>query len=117
MNNIDKGIYGETEASKYLASKGYKIVDRNYKTKIGEIDLIAVKSGIMVFVEVKARSSTDYGFPYEAVNKRKLDKIVKSSLIYMKEKNVKNYQIRYDIIEVFLFDKPKINHIEDVFCI
>ena len=116
-NNIRKGILGENEACKYLISKGYSIIDRNYKTKIGEIDIIAIKSKILVFIEVKTRTSVDYGYPYEAVNWKKQEKIYKSSLIYIKHKNMENYQIRYDIIEVFLREKPKINHIENAFCI
>jgi len=117
VNNIQKGLLGENKAQEYLRSKGYRIRETNYRTRIGEIDIIAEKFDTLVFVEVKTRTNTNYGFPYEAVNRRKLDKIVKSSLIYIKEKGINNYQIRYDIIEVFLYDKLKINHIENVFCI
>lgn len=116
MNNIEKGLYGENLASKHLISKGYKIIDRNYRTKIGEIDIIAIKSRVIVFVEVKTRSSTKYGFPYEAVNKKKQDRIIKSSFVYIKQNNIRDYQIRYDIIEVYLHEDSKINHIENVFC-
>ncbi|MCF6463352.1 YraN family protein [Clostridium sp. Cult1] len=116
-NNISKGILGENEAVEYLISKGYRVVDRNYRTKVGEIDIIAIKFNILVFVEVKTRTSIKYGYPYESVNWRKQQKIYKSSLIYMNHKKMNNYQIRYDIIEVFLEEKPKINHIENAFCI
>lgn len=116
-NNIKKGMFGENKAVKYLMSKGYRIIDRNYRTKIGEIDIIAIKSKVLIFIEVKTRSSTNYGFPYEAVNRRKQEKIVKSSLIYMKHKGLEDWQTRYDIIEVFLQNKLKINHIENAFCI
>lgn len=116
-NNFEKGILGEKKAQEYLISRGYEIKETNYRTKIGEIDIIAEKANILVFVEVKTRTNTNFGFPYEAVNKRKINKIVKSSLVYIKEKGIRNYQIRYDIIEVFLYDKTKINHIENVFCI
>jgi len=116
-NNIEKGLLGERKAQEYLIAKGYKIKELNYRTKIGEIDIIAEKSNTLIFAEVKTRTSTNYGFPYEAVNRRKLNKIVKCSLIYLKEKGFSNYQIRYDIIEVFLCDQTRINHIENVFCI
>lgn len=115
-NNITKGFLGEDKAVEYLISKGYKIIDRNYRTKIGEVDIIAIISGVLVFVEVKSRTNINYGYPYEAVNWKKQDKIIKSSFIYMKQKRLNNYQIRYDIIEVYLEEKPKINHIENAFC-
>jgi putative endonuclease len=115
-NNIKKGSLGEEIASKYLISEGYKIMDRNYRTKIGEIDIIAIKFDILAFVEVKSRTNTNYGYPYEAVNWKKQEKIMKSSLIYLKQKGLNNYQIRYDIIEVFLYGETKINHIENAFC-
>lgn len=116
-NNRQKGIMGESKAVEYLKKKGYTIVERNYRTKVGEIDIIARKGNTLVFIEVKTRSNMNYGFPYEAVNKRKLDKIIKTSLIYIKQKGDKGYQVRYDIIEVFLSNDSKINHIENVFCI
>lgn len=115
-NNITKGFLGEEKAANYLISKGYKIIDRNYRTKIGEIDIIAIISGVLVFVEVKSRTNINYGYPYEAVNWKKQDKIIKSSFIYMKQKRFNNYQIRYDIIEVYLEEKTKIKHIENAFC-
>ena len=116
-NNIQKGFLGEDIAIKYLISNGYNILERNYRTSIGEIDIIAIKSNILVFIEVKARTSIDYGYPYEAVNFRKQDKIIKTSFIYTKQKNLFDYQVRYDIIEVFLSEKSKINHIENAFCL
>ena len=115
-NNISKGLIGEEQAAKYLIAKGYEILDRNYRTKISEIDIIAIKSEILVFVEVKTRTNINYGYPYEAVNLKKQDKIIKSSLIFIKQNKLINYQIRYDIIEVFLGVKPRINHIENAFC-
>ncbi|NLJ97741.1 MAG: YraN family protein [Tissierellia bacterium] len=115
-NNIIKGSIGEDRAVEYLVSKGYKILDRNYRTKLGEIDIIAMTSQVLVFIEVKSRTNTNYGYPYEAVDWRKQDKILKSSFIYMKHKKLKDYQFRYDIVEVYLKGKTKINHIENAFC-
>lgn len=115
-NNITKGSIGENMAVEYLISKGYKILDRNYRTKIGEIDAIAIISGILVFVEVKSRTNINYGYPCEAVNWKKQDKILRSSFIYMKHKKLTKHQVRYDIIEVYLSEKTKINHIENAFC-
>lgn len=115
-NNITKGIIGENKAVEYLVLKGYRVMDRNYRSKIGEIDIIATKDNILIFIEVKTRTSTKYGYPYEAVNWKKQDKIIKTSLVYIKQRKLLNYQMRYDIIEVYLSEKSRINHIENAFC-
>jgi len=70
--NRETGKLGEDLAAKYLQQLGYLILERNFKTKFGEIDLIAQKNHFLIFVEVKYRSSLFFGYPYEAVNKRKL---------------------------------------------
>ena len=97
MNNIEKGKLGEEIAAKYIVSKGGKIIERNYKIKIGEVDLIVLINGELVFVEVKSRSNINYGYPSEAVNYKKKQKIT-----------------RFDVIEVYLKSK-KINHIVNAF--
>ncbi|WP_353093868.1 YraN family protein [Tissierella praeacuta] len=114
--NIQKGRKGEMIARQYLISKGYRILKTNYRNKIGEIDIIAMDSNILVFVEVKTRTSTNFGYAYEAVNRRKQEKIIYCSQLYIGETNLKDYQIRYDIIEVYLAANIKINHIENSFC-
>jgi len=113
-NNREKGILGENIARDYLAKKGYRIVEKNYRTKVGEIDLIAEKDNILVFVEVKSRTTTSFGLPCEAVNRKKLNRIVKASHVYIKQNGYKDYQVRYDVIEVFLSGDVRINHIENV---
>lgn len=115
-NNIDKGKKGELLAKEYLISKGYSILDINYRNKIGEIDIIAFNKGIIIFVEVKTRTSTNFGYAYEAVNRKKQEKIIYCSCLYLKQKRLMDYQIRYDIIEVYLTSNIKINHIENSFC-
>ncbi len=115
-NNLEKGNRGESIAKSYLLSKGYKILVTNYRTKQGEIDIVALFTSTLVFIEVKTRTSTNFGYAYEAVNRRKQDRIIKSSFIYMKENNYYNYQLRYDIIEIYLTEKIKLNHIENAFC-
>lgn len=115
-NNIEKGRTGELLAKEYLISKGYNILESNYRNKIGEIDLIALDKNILVFIEVKTRTSTKFGYGYEAVNKRKQEKIIYCSQLYIQQKKLKNYQLRYDIIEVYLTSTIKINHIENSFC-
>ncbi|WP_408643039.1 YraN family protein [Thermosinus carboxydivorans] len=75
MNNIMMGKMGENAAADYLARNGYKILMRNYRCRIGEIDIVAERQGTIVFVEVKTRSSEKFGFPAEAVNYRKQQKL------------------------------------------
>lgn len=113
--NIAKGKEGEQLAKEYLTSKDYLILETNYRNKIGEIDLIALDKDILVFIEVKTRTSTKYGYAFEAVDFRKQRKILNTSLVYVKYKNYIDTQIRYDIIEIYLTENPKINHLENAF--
>ncbi len=114
MNNLDKGSYGERLAELYLKNKGYMICERNYRNFIGEIDLICRKDKNLIFVEVKSRTNLNYGYPFEAVTGKKRKKILKTSLFYLKDKNIRDYQLRYDIIEIYLKSK-KVNHIKNAF--
>lgn len=75
-------IMGENAACEYLIEKGYKILERNFRKKYAEIDIIAIINKTLVFVEVKTRSSGAYGTAFSAIDKRKLDLIVKASLFY-----------------------------------
>lgn len=115
-NNIEKGKKGEFIAKEYLISKDYNILDLNYRNKIGEIDIIALDKSTLVFIEVKTRTSINFGYAYEAVNRKKQEKIIYCSHLYIKQKRLMDYQIRYDIIEVYLTSNIKINHIENSFC-
>lgn len=114
-NNISKGKRGELLANDYLKKNGYKIIEMNYRNQIGEIDIISYKDNILNFVEVKTRTSFKYGYAFEAVNRKKQNKIIKTSMVYIKWKNIKNIQFRYDIIEVYLMGNIKINHIKNAF--
>lgn len=115
-NNIEKGAKGELIAKTYLVSKGFKILETNYRNNIGEIDIIALDKNILVFIEVKTRTNINYGYPFEAVNSRKQRKIINCSYVYIKNKMLTDYQLRYDIIEVFLTPNIRINHIPNSFC-
>jgi len=81
MSNI--GRIGEEAASKYLEAKGYRIRERNYRTYLGEIDIISEHKGNIIFVEVKTRSSNKFGYAEEAVNSIKQKKIIKNALGYL----------------------------------
>lgn len=112
------GNFGENEAEKFLRKNGYKILERNYTTKLGEIDIIAQKDNYICFVEVKTRSNENYGTPRDAVNYHKQKKIISVANYYMLTKN-KDMFLRFDVIEVVVNkDKTrveKIEHIEDAF--
>ena len=116
-NNIAKGKSGEELVRDYLISKGYIILESNYRNKIGEIDIIARDKDILVFIEVKTRTNTNYGYAFEAVDLRKQRKIITTSMVYIKYKDYKNTQLRYDIVEVYLQKEIKINHLENAFCL
>ncbi|WP_172633858.1 YraN family protein [Caldisericum exile] len=107
------GKEGEDLATKYLISRGFKILERNFRTPFGEIDIIAVKDGKLHFIEVKTRSSENFGRGAEAVDKRKLSHIVSSINFYLKGRNF-DYEIGIlDILKVG--NDFEINYIRDIF--
>ena len=83
MNNRAVGTSYEEKAANYLRDKGYKIMDKNFRCKIGEIDLIAMDGLYLCFIEVKYRSSTSKGFPSEAINPNKIRRITRTAQFYM----------------------------------
>ncbi len=115
---MQTNIYGkrsEIIASDYLIKKGYKILAVNYKNKIGEIDIIAKDGDFTVFAEVKARMSSRFGHPFEAINKRKQQKIYKIASIYLMKNNLMDTPVRFDAISILGFENPEIEHIENAF--
>lgn len=112
FGNKQKGKLGEDLAAKYLKKKGYEIIARNYKNSYGEIDIIAAHSGYLIFVEVKARSSQEFGRPAEAVNNHKQRKISQVASGYIHVKRLYDADVRFDIVEVC---DGQINHIENAF--
>lgn len=94
------GKNGEDFAVRYLKSHGYKILERNYKTKYGEIDIIALDGPYIVFVEVKKREHMTYGEPEFSITKSKQLHITKSALAYIKMKNLKNKPTRFDVLTI-----------------
>ena len=112
MNTTISGRQGEDQAEEYLKGKGYEIIERNYRYKRAEIDLIAVYGNTLVFVEVKARSNNRFGFPEEAVNSKKQRNIMEAADQYIHEKNWL-HPIRFDIIAIL--NKTELRHFEDAF--
>ena len=114
MNNKEKGELGERIALRYLIKKGAKILEKNYKIKSGEIDIIAKLDNELVFIEVKSRSNLNYGYPAEAVNYKKIKKILNVAKYYLLINNLQNVPIRFDVLEIY-FNESKINHIINAF--
>ncbi|MEI8204596.1 MAG: YraN family protein [Bacteroidota bacterium] len=109
------GKSGEITASEYLLSKGYVILEQNWRSGSWEIDIIAKEKDILVIVEVKSRSSNYFGEPYMAVTKQKQRLLIKAAEAYIMRKNL-NYEVRFDIISINYFKgEPTINHIENAF--
>lgn len=99
-NNQVYGIKGEELAAKYLKKHGYKIIKRNYKCPVGEIDIIAKDKDILVFIEVKSRNSLAYGRPAEAVDEFKQRKLTQLAKYYINLNNLYNVFARFDVVEV-----------------
>ncbi len=115
MHNKDLGNWGEGQAVEFLRKKGYEIIERNFYSYQGEIDIIAKDKNELVFCEVKTRRNINFGMPVEAVNYYKKKHIYATTKYYLYKKNINNACIRFDIIEVLLIDhKTKINHLKNV---
>ncbi|MCI8613441.1 MAG: YraN family protein [Clostridia bacterium] len=113
-SNKAKGADGERLAQTYLVKQGLRILSKNFTTDIGEIDLIATDETTLIFVEVKTRFNTDYGYPAEAVDFRKQKKISLVASQYIKKFGLYDVEARFDVVEVYLSDLS-INHIVNAF--
>ena len=119
MTSRERGIWGEDEACRYLQSKGFSVLERNYHSRFGEIDIIADDCGCLVFVEVKTRKSKSYGYACEYVNESKMKKIILTAEAYLG--NVEYPPVRFDVVEIYYFEADNclrlksINHIENAF--
>ncbi len=106
------GNSAEEEALRFLREKGYTILERNYCRRGGEIDIIARDGTYTVFVEVKYRQSSEYGFPYEAVNGRKQQRIIRTAIDYIKQHSLAGTDTRFDVVSV---SPDSIEHIPSAF--
>lgn len=94
------GQWGEEQAAQYLRRQGLKIVARNYRTPVGEIDIIACSKKELLFVEVKTRRGTGFGLPQEAVGVRKQRQIIRAAQWYLKEEKSGKLQPRFDVVAI-----------------
>ena len=105
------GKRGELLAEKFLERKGYEVIEKNFRCRLGEIDLIAEEGGEIIFVEVKCRSGTAFGFPEEQVSWRKQRKLWRLAELYLKGRR-KDQPARIDIVAILLNDKGDVLSME-----
>jgi putative endonuclease len=98
--NIRRGKEGEELALKFLKKNGYRIVERNYRCRYGEIDIIARDGAVLVFVEVKARASGAFGLPAESVDARKQRHIINASTEYLAKNGLTDTPARFDVVSI-----------------
>lgn len=110
-NTTQRGMEGENRATDFFVSLGYEVVARNYRYLKSEIDLIVRKNNLLVFVEVKLRTSVKFGFPEQSVNPRKRTKILEGAAHYLEATQWQG-QVRYDIVAIH---GSAITHFEDAF--
>lgn len=112
--HITTGQKGEQAAARYLEENGYIIARRNYRYRRAEVDIIATQGDVLVFVEVKTRSSAVFGFPEEAVSTHKEAQLLSAAEEYIYQTDWQK-EVRFDIIAITLTPKLEIHHIEDAF--
>lgn len=114
------GRWGERKAADWLRRRGYRILERNFRCRFGEIDLIAVRGDFLVFVEVKLRRDDRYGAAAEFVDARKQQRVRTAAELWLQRHPTEERQPRFDVIEVYAPHGtrtwlPKIRQIEDAF--
>lgn len=106
------GRAGEEAAAAHLEGKGYRILRRNFRTRAGEIDLLARDGGTLVFVEVKARSGERFGAPEEAVGRERLERIARAGQLYLRGIRGPDLPYRIDVVAVWLTEAGEARHVE-----
>ncbi len=118
MTRQESGQIGEEIARQHLLFQGYTVLAQNFRTRYGEVDIIAQKDKLFVFVEVKLRRDAHYMRPADAVTPNKQKKLMDTAALWLIEHNPMDYPARFDVIEILygLPDRaPRIHHIENAF--
>jgi putative endonuclease len=102
MEKKELGKKGEEVALRFLKKNGYRIIEQNYICKMGEMDIIAREKDTLVFIEVKTRTSTEFGPPQLAVHSSKQRQLSKVALNYLNEKRLKDVKARFDVVAILL---------------
>jgi len=112
------GDKGEKLAEDFLKRNGYKITQRNYRCRLGEIDIIAQQDDVIVFVEVRTKQTESFGLPQYSITSGKISRITKAALSYLQEKELAGCTCRFDVIAITFPNgsrEPRIEHIENAF--
>ena len=112
MNEHYRILTGENVAEEYLVSRGAKVLERNFRTRVGEIDLIVEMNGCIAFVEVKRRSTPRFGRPADAITPAKQRKIILCAKQYIAMHHITSTRLRFDVVEL---TPGSINHIPGAF--
>jgi len=96
------GNEGEQLALAYLKNNGYKIIEQNYRTRFGEIDIVALDGEIVCFIEVKTRSSVNFGMPVESITNLKKKKMIRTAFSYLRFKKWEEREARFDVVSILL---------------
>ncbi len=114
--NLDLGKSGEEQALIFLKNKGYKIIKANYKSKLGEVDIIAEDKDTICFIEVKTRTTKDMGLPEESITQKKMHQITKAALTFLRMNNLWERNARFDVVSVLSgASEEKIELIQNAF--
>jgi len=116
-DNITLGARGENIAAAFLKGQKYAIIERNYRCKAGEVDIVAREGKTLVFVEVKTRSNTAFGPPQASVTPFKQRQLSKAALTWLAKKKLHDTSARFDVIAIILreHEVPAIEHIKNAF--
>lgn len=113
-NKHNLGFYGESLAASYLETHGYRILRRNFKARYGEIDIVAVKDNILVFIEVKTRIGEQFGKPEEAITPRKLREVIQTSLYYASLHPELPEALRIDLVAIALTEERTLTYLKHI---
>lgn len=111
MTSDSIGRQAEETAALYLESKGYTILEKRFRIRGGEIDLVAMEEGVLVFVEVKYRKTRLYGRPEDFVDQKKKQKILRAAMFYTAEKKLTDVPMRFDVVAIWEEEGKKKAHL------
>ena len=100
LKRLQFGREGESAAIAFLKENGYRILEKNFRSKLGEIDLIAEQAGVIVFIEVKARSDHEFGHPFDALTPTKQKKIIQTTQSFLVQKRIPDKSMRFDVVHL-----------------
>jgi putative endonuclease len=111
------GAAGEQHAEAFLKKQGYTILARNWRCRSGEIDIIALEGELVVFVEVRTRtSSARFGTPEESIDARKQHQVIATSQVYLHQNQLHDHQVRFDTISVYADQHGALKHLDHIRC-